>query len=353
MTGKQRLKLIVTVSILLVVLAFVWQYTAGQGSIRKKIELRDRSFSFYGKVVDLDGNPVPDADVILNKRYKPLFRVVEKFTGGGFWPVVKTTDEKGLFSVEEDGYGLFLDRIYKPGYEYHFKHNPKRGFQFYKNKKLAEYGEFPDRPIVFKIRKMREPTLVLHTKVTQRLNSDGYPVFFDLLWQQWTYAKGLLGMPNHFKGWQPDLKIYLTEEQQNFQLVLEAINDDTTLMVDKRELYEAPVSGYLSKMIIPLNSYEDGAGLNTHVYVNGRGGLLYSRMHLMAGVRISENQAERFVELNIDWLTNPNGQGNFEESSELAKQYYSDVRSSKRAPYGYDAKAKGLSIEDVRVLLGK
>ncbi len=162
----------------------------------------------------------------------------------------------------------------------------------------------------------------------------------------------MLSLSRRYKGWQPDVKIYLEGEHEQYKLVLEA-NDGTGLTVDKRELYKAPVTGYQSKVSLPFKGYEGGAGLNTRIYLEGRGGLFYTRMHIKAGFVHFEDSKERFADLVIDYSTNPHGNGNFEESPELAKQYYRDVRSSKRDPYGYDAKAKGLSLEEVRALVGK
>jgi hypothetical protein len=200
---------------------------------------------------------------------------------------------------------------------------------------------------------MEEPALVLDTKAIFGLYPGACPVFFDLLWQQWAYPERLISLSHQSKGWQPDVKIYLEGEQNNFRLVLEAVADDTRLMVDKRELYEAPQGGYRSKVVIPFNAYERGASIDTRIYVKGRGGQFFSKMHLSAGIENFDKPEEQFVVLDIDCLTNPNGEGNFEISPELYVQYLEDARSGKRRPYGYDANAKGLTIEDVRKLLGK
>jgi hypothetical protein len=314
-----------------------------------KKEERGRSFVFYGKVVDLERSPVPDAQVVLRKTYVSN-HTTKFFDQEEIW---LKTDNQGMFRLEEDGLQLSLVRIEKPGYEYHFKYNPKRGFQFSKNKKMADIGQFSDQPVVFKIRKKEKSTLVLTTNANFRLYPGNHPVFWDLLWQQWAYPKRLVSLSHQSKGWQPDVKVYLLGEQGNYRLVLESIDGSTELKVDDNELYIAPQSGYRPKVVLPFAGYEDGKGFRAYVYIKGRGGQFYTRMNLSAGVENIDKPEDKFARLDIDYVTNPNGEGNFEESAELGKQYREDVRFGKRRPYGYDSQAKGLSNEEVRVLLGK
>jgi hypothetical protein len=246
-----------------------------------------------------------------------------------------------------------LDGIEKTGYEYRFQYNPKRQFRFYKERKNAELGQLPDQPIVFKVRKMGEPALVLHKDDRFGLHPGGKPAFFDLLWRQWAFPERLFSISNQFKGWHPDVKLTLEGDRQNCRLVLEALDADTEMVADSNELYESPRQGYQSKLILPFTGFEEGKPLLTYVYVKGRGGQFFTRMHIQATVEKREDPEKRFAGMTIDYLTNPNGEDNFESSAELHKQYREDVSSGKRRRYGYDAEAKGFSIEDVRKILGK
>jgi len=306
------------------------------------------SFDFYGKVTDLEGKPVPDAEVSLRVRYVPLLPIL-----GEQKHISRTTDEQGRFSVDSEGYLLAVDKIEKSGYEYDFLDNPERIFRFDKNKKKPELGQLSDQPIVLKIRKKNLPTLVLGANARFGLEPDGQAAFFDLLWQQWASLDDLRSVSRQYKGWQPDLKIYLEGNRQNCRLVIEAIDADTGMVEDRRELFESPLSGYKPKLIIPVPRFEKGDGVTTFVYVKGRGGKFYSRMDVVLRVGAYSDPEKRYAGLNVDYRTNPNGGRSFEVDKELSIKHSEDVSAGKVRPYGYDPDAKGLSIEDVRKLLGK
>jgi len=156
---------------------------------------------FYGKVVDLDGNPVSDAEITMRLTWLPPTPMLED------QKLLKTTtDFYGRFSVEATGYQLYLVDIVKEGYQYHYKYNPDRGFRFIKGKKKAELGQFEDRPALFKVRKKGIPTLVLTGQAGFQFQPGPRSVrIFDLMRQSWTYPKFLKTEKLNFKDWHGDL----------------------------------------------------------------------------------------------------------------------------------------------------
>ena len=320
-----------------------------EGKIANYKDEKRISFTFYGKVVDLDGNPIDDAQINFRINYMPL--ISTKLYD--MKEVIVTSNRQGLFVIEENGFELELDRINKLGYEYRFQYNPKRNFSFRKDEKKAELGQLPDQPIVFKIRKKSLPTLILGANARFGLQPSGKPAFFDLLWQQWAFPERLLVMNSTYKGWMPDLKIYLEGDRKNCRLVVEAIDADTGMIEDRRELFEAPLSGYKPKVVIPIQRFEMGDGIKTFVYVKGRGGKFYTRMDVDIFVGAYSDPEKRFAELDINYRTNPNGGRRLEVDKEQGIKHSEDVSAGRVRPYGYDPNAKGLSIEDVRKLLGK
>jgi len=344
------LSFITLILALLTTILLAPQAKADKGEEIEKLRREElsMSFAFYGKVTDLEGNPVSDAKVSLRVRYVPLLPIF-----GEQKHISLTTDEQGRFSVDGDGYLLAVDKIEKSGYEYDFRDNPERIFRFDKNKKKPELGQLSDQPIVLKIRKKNLPTLVLGANARFGLEPDGQAAFFDLLWQQKAFPKDLLGMNMTYKGWQPDLKIYLEGNRQNCQLVIEAIDADTGMVEDRRELFESPLSGYKPKLIMPVPKFEEGDGVTTFVYVKGRGGKFYTRMDILLNVGIHFDSDKRYGRMNIDYRTNPNGERSLEVDKKRCIKHSEDVSAGKVRPYGYDPNAKGLSIEDVRKLLGK
>ncbi|MCK4537119.1 MAG: carboxypeptidase regulatory-like domain-containing protein, partial [Desulfuromonadales bacterium] len=137
---------------------------------------------FYGKVVDLDGNPVPDAEVTMRLAFSPPTPMLKNRK-----IITTTTDLFGRFSIEATGYYLGLVEIVKDGYHYHFKYNKERGFRFKKGKKKAELGQIEDHPAIFKVRKKGKPTLVLTGHASFQLRPGAKSKWVvDLIGNRWS-----------------------------------------------------------------------------------------------------------------------------------------------------------------------
>jgi len=287
-----------------------------KGLERYREETHAKSFEFYGQVVDLDGNPVPEARVKLSVLRIPLLPFMDEVKR-----FERTTDSEGRFKVDEGGYSLSLDSIEKEGYEYRFQYSPNRIFRFRPGKtKKAELGQLPEQPVQFKIRKRGIPTLVLTGEAGYQLKP-GAGRLFDLLRREWDYPKYLHATQRRFKDWHPDLKLLLEGEPGNYRLLLETPDSDTGIQRIDRELFEAPEQGYRPKVVFPLKA---GEGVTTFLYVKGRGGQFYTRIKLIAGAR------EKWMNIDLYYETNMRGERNLERSLELEREWL-------RKRYNWDA----------------
>lgn len=82
----------------LLLVGAAWAETGPEYDRLRREEL-SMSFEFYGKVVDLDNNPVQGAHVFLTISYIPLLPMMSEFKEKQLM-----TDENGLFVVKEDGF---------------------------------------------------------------------------------------------------------------------------------------------------------------------------------------------------------------------------------------------------------
>lgn len=112
---------------------------------------------FYGRVLDLEGNPVPHAKITYASLSAADYDSV--WTGGGPPDKVMHTDENGYFEIHEVGGSLYV-RCTHP--DYYGNSNPQEGSQ----RKFGygfQVGENPARdsqnPAIFRLRKkgIREP----------------------------------------------------------------------------------------------------------------------------------------------------------------------------------------------------
>ncbi|HKL27531.1 MAG TPA: carboxypeptidase-like regulatory domain-containing protein, partial [Desulfuromonadales bacterium] len=270
---------------------------------------RDKPFVFYGKVADLQGNPVPQAKVTMDLSFTPPTPMLE-----GRRIFEKTTDEQGRFKIDGTGYLLSLKQIERQGYQYHFKYNPVRGFRFQKESKKLEPGQSGDNPALFKVRKKGEPALVLTGHASFQLRpGKGSVRIFDLMKQAWTYQKFLKTEKLNFPDWQEDFQIELTKKDNNYHLLFETLSEGTGIVEGRKEQYLAPAGGYQPTLTLAIPENEPTR--ERWLFVEGRGGEFYSML------KVETHPSEKWVNVRIGYGTNPNGSRNLEYSPELYQEY--------------------------------
>jgi len=160
--------------------------------------------TFYGKVVDTDGNPVADATASISM-------VDTAGPGEGHTKLIKKSNVQGLFSASGHGLGLTV-QVSKDGY---YSIDQSVGdFAYVKGAgQLAVYND-PKAPAVFMLRKMgeTEPLIMIHRDII--VPKDGTPTQMDLttghtynvthgdiMVQAWTHNEGIPPNGNHPYDW--------------------------------------------------------------------------------------------------------------------------------------------------------
>lgn len=272
---------------------------------------------FFGRVVDLDGKAVSGAVVKLHKTYVPF-----SVTMSDNKPVEAVTDISGLFTVEETGFSLYLDEIEREGYQYSFRYNKLRGFDFAKGKKPSGPGFEPDKPFTFRVRKLGPPAFVVIHNMTFG-KKVGKPSMFDLIKRQWVHREAdIIAMQYSSvdRDWHTDIKLWVEGEPGKMRLILETPDPESGFVVEKHEfaevMIEAPERGYRPRLEIPVKSGE--SPLNA--YVKCQGGLFYARLHVEFNEQIPGG-----VWINSTSFTNLSGGRGLEYIPSVESQYDREV----------------------------
>ena len=150
---------------------------------------------FYGQVVDLDGSPVAGATVKMTVRVAgaiPPKAEFERFQ--------VMTDREGYFVAERFGDVIGVDKIERDGYLYHYRYNPARDFKSQKKEKRHGPGFEPDKPVVFRVRKLAPPAFVVLHNMTFRMNT-GEVSDLDLLRREWVEPRRIFTHKMMFPDW--------------------------------------------------------------------------------------------------------------------------------------------------------
>ncbi len=281
-----------------------------QQALAANYERNTIPIEFYGMVEDLDGNPVPDAEVIMRLTWLPPTPMLDDQK-----LIRRTTDHAGRFRIEATGYQLYLVEIVKDGYQYHFKYNrTNRGLRFSKGNKQRALGEFPEQPVVFKVRKKGPPTLVLTGHASFQLRpGQGSNWVVDLVGNRWSEPEYVRYKKMIFKDWHSDLQISLDKEDGVYRLVFNALDENTGLAMGEPEQYEAPEAGYQQELVLEIPETE--ATSQRWLFVEGRGGVFYSML------QVETHPSKRWVNVRIGYGTNPNGSRNLEPNADLQAEY--------------------------------
>lgn len=267
----------------------------------------------YGRVIDLDGNPVPDAVVTLRAR-------VAGAAPPDDFPIVEVrTNPAGAFVARAFGELIELDKIDKPGYLYRFQYNPERMLRSARPEKRHGPGFEPDKPVVFRVRKLAPVAFVVLHNMTFGLKP-GSSTELDLIQRHWVEPDRVFTHKMMFSDWHPDLRLSVEGEPGKMRLILEAPDPDSGFVVEKHEfgemMTEAPVGGYKPRVEVPVKKGESPL----EAYVKCQGGLFYARIH----VEFSENRPG-IVAINATSFTNLAKERGLEYIPSVASQYDEEV----------------------------
>ena len=268
-----------------------------------KIAQMVRVFSYpielYGKVVDLEGNPIADA------------KVKQSFTGKGCdCPEYLTTDENGEFYLSGKGSSVFI-RTSKEGY---YETEQSKGTIGYTIPSDRLPADDPNNPAVFKLRKHGEAEYLKKYEFIENIPRNGEFVGFDLISGRRTSASN-----GHIvvRACSPDEKRGAKGEHITYAWRFEIIAPEGGFIerVDQFD-FIAPKSGYTEILTFEMSADADIAkwkrGVKQEVFAKLNDGN-YARLIFHYGSK--RGKAGDY--LRIESYTNPSGSRNLEYDPSL------------------------------------
>jgi len=262
---------------------------------------------FYGKVVDQYYRPVVGAQIRAD-----IFRSQAGKDKKTPQKIVKT-DKKGLFRITDKGLSLYLDGIQAEGYEFIFRKNPDRSFEFFSAYRRASFVSDRAAPIIFRMQKLKgEPAYLIRQLSLERNFLPMEKRAYNLnLGGNWIDDKGQFqNNSGHV-----DLKIRcgLSKDEDKMELTIISMDSNSGIVVSDKLLQEAPLDGYEPESVIEIDIPARYKELKKYVYVKARGGMMYSRLELDLTVRPSN------LLVYIDIWTNPEHSRNLKYDKEFQK----------------------------------
>lgn len=297
-----------------------------QETLRELAKLWNQRHHFYGKVVDLDGNPLEDVKIETSTDSATMF--------GTFKTKKKIlfTDKDGTFEVHFTGSSISIRSVQKEFYEFSRHVNKHTDISYISNKHLETSK---DNPLVLRLRRRSVPAYLIKEEIgllafgRDRESISGIPLFYDYsdneghrrviekkrplnnIRQQVIESR----LPSEVQKkaiMQNDILIetWPIGDSGEYEFKFTVLNDNSELIMTDQLLYEAPEDGYSSAANIIIASYERfSKDFKRYLYARSKDGRFYSR------VNIRFAPASSRVTLDIYIYTNPASSRNLEYDS--------------------------------------
>jgi len=269
--------------------------------IQKFQSLKQASISFYGKVVDQEGNPVVGAVVTGYRAYYPIIPNLDLSRSAE--DVRLVTDPNGVFSmIDEKVASLTVQKITKSGYEIQANRTYKLSRGGYK---MIEKITNPDKPVIFHAWKK--------SQAEEQLFIDERRINFDPSGR--IYAIDLFHFGKGVKSNVRDVRMSCKrplelENGSKFDWVftIEAI-DGGIIESEDSFMYIAPKAGYLSKWKFSMKKDDHNwvSNITRNFYLKSRNDQVFGRMMLTIKPHYNNN-----CRVNAEWSLNPNASRNLE-----------------------------------------
>lgn len=304
----------------------------------KILKERDRSFKFYGKVVDQFNDPVPGATVVMKGSY---FKLTADLYSGTKTIEVKT-DAKGAFSFTSKGSTLLLDNIIKPGYEFMPQANPKTSFDvagIYPpiiGEKKEPFISDVSAPYIFKLRQRGQAEYLYNHRFIARFFPDKEMQFRLKLLGSWIdewgfdhkrptskmslhkevlrYRRRGIEIPPRLKAYEQkpeeegDVEVTgkFSGGEKKYEVRFTFLGTDGGVLLKDELVYEAPTDGYKSEVVLTIPFNKDIKDEEC-LCIKGEGGETYSRLT----IRVF-SCTEKMLSLEMALFTNPAGSRHLE-----------------------------------------
>ncbi len=304
--------------------------------MKEVLRKQDMDIVFYGKVLDQYNMPVEGASVDIQiTQFSPAMD--ELF--GKAKSVNIQTDVAGSFVLKgEKGRSVYIKGVSKTGYEYIRSQNGNNAFVYSVREGVIQRPFTPakDSPVIFRLRKQGEPTFCLEVRYwdSQVLMKDsGRLRGYDFIRQEplRDLAKPVLN--DEVLVCDLQVKATLNTNDIMWTVILSPGDTDGGILVSEQLLYEAPDVGYQPEYTFTPQDRKPVAA--KYVYIKSRDPAIYTRLEIE---HINAN--ERFFRISGKSVTNPYGDRNLEQATDLpyevTKQLTDETktafRQSKRPP---------------------
>lgn len=300
---------------------------------------RNKRMAYYGVVRDFHGNPVPDAKVLLEITFVPY----EPFytPGDEFRRIQLNTDNRGVFVIDDlDGHTVKIRDIEKEGYKYLMRYNPNWMVSLEYDKNKLDYANLKVKPVPYRMRKLNPPDFVFTTGMSFGLKP-GETELLDLYQQKWVEPADLVAFRMTDKLWHADLKASLEKDGENFMVVIETPDPDSGFVTQEvsfiEEMAEAPVDGYVPRLVLPV---QRGGGGSLFAYVKCAGGLFYSKIV----IKYYNVEGRDSVYLDSAYQTNATGGRGLEYADDLYQEYLDEISDRSRVKLQRDVLQRGEQV---------
>lgn len=307
----------------------VFQKMAGRAKMKKMREAlrkEDRAISFYGKVMDQNGNPVSGARVFCHIHH---FSPKAEDLFGAIKACEYETDGQGRFAIENEiGRSLYFTKISKDGYDDMKLLSTQRNFEYFTKGVEKPFVAEKDAPIEFRLRKRGMTTFCLtNNNLSLLISADksGTSRGYDFVRE-----KLIKNLEAPFLNGEPlisDLimKATLNQDDGTWKVTLLPGTPNGGIIASELLLYEAPNAGYQ-----PEYSFtpEDRKPLKIkYIYVKSRDPAIYTRIELQDYF----NANLRYFCLSTKiTVTNPYGDRSLEYLPDLPWEIYVKLDSEAR-----------------------
>ncbi len=293
----------------------------------KESELKIRSdINFWGKVVDLDGNPVGNAIVTYS------IRDYTKLNAGGMDQTYNlATDEKGIFSIDnKKGHLLFVKNIEKKGYEFIFSKNKDyislsyEGGVIARDLKKTEVVTGPNSPVRYFLRKQGVLDYLVTGGFIGKFDKNNNTPYKPIYFPQWIDIYGNYNNSDRTEELNSNNDLVITcdfnADCSRFELTFRSESNEALFFLTDKKLYEAPAEGYISEctyenfLAEPDNPNADFFAQPFYLYIKDSMGKYYSIIEFKVVASTSGNNP--YLRINGAAFTNPYGRRYFEYDSD-------------------------------------
>jgi hypothetical protein len=293
---------------------------------------QERSFEFFGKVIDQFETPVSDVNIVVEITY---FQQLPNF---GLRDRTKrlnlVTDQNGKFEFNDRGCMMMIMQIAKTGYEY----TPNRKVDVYSFSRDPLPSK--DAPAVFKIRKRNEPVYLTIDRYEYYVKGgQSRTVQWDIV-GEWITPTGIAlksvtaeefanGKTERISA--VDLVFEATPAEPNvYDVSLTCPDANGGVILIDNLLYDAPDKGYMPQAALRIEKSMHPLihPVIKYAYVKGRNGGAYSRIRLL--MYIGEDGV---LALEGERVTNPAGGHNvdyYQRWQYMEESWLNEVKSARR-----------------------